>query len=141
MAMTTRARQLHLFILVGLLAVGCEVKERPVGRVVVRPDTPDTRLVGLADVFSVDDSGAEEKIALLRTFEFVDEDQRRVIRVYDKRGRPVGYVTDDGKAYRVRAHSGQDLVAVSPRLEDNVAAVLSARGTRLRIKPLDLRDQ
>lgn len=129
-------------VLIAVLALtACQVKERRVGRVTVRADTPDTTLIALADVFSVDDAGAETKVGTVRTFEFDDDARNKVTRVYDRRDRPVGYITEDGKAYRVRAHDGQDLVSVAARLESNVASVLGMPGARLRIKPVELPDQ
>ncbi len=117
---------------IALVLASCQVTERSQGGpVVIRPDTPESTLVGLSDVLR-----GKERVAVLRRYRFGEDDARYVIRIYDLRDRPLGYILPDGKTYRVRAHGGSDLVSSATTTEKNVAALLGIPRTPLRIKPV-----
>lgn len=120
-----------LMLFTVLLLTSCQVEERHSGGpMIIRPDTPETTLIARADVLR-----EGERVGRLRTYRFGDDASKFVTRVFDVRERPLGYITPDGKAYRVRAHGGSDLVAIGDTVEKNVAEILGMPGQRIEIKP------
>jgi hypothetical protein len=108
----------------------------------VRPDTPPHALVvraRLEERIVRTDAGEasvqHRAVGTLRTFEFQDGAARQVHRVYDLRDEALGYVTDQGLAYRRTAHGGLELVANSQDLRRNVAAVLGTPLATIEIVP------
>lgn len=135
--LSRRMKHLTTTLVLAFAATACQVEERPTaGPMVIRADTPETTLVALADILR---SG--ERVGRLRTYRFGDDAAKFVRRVFDNRDRPLGYITSDGKAYRVRAHGGPDLVAIGGTIEKSVAAILGMPGQRVEVKPAKGQDQ
>ena len=69
-----------------------------------------------------------KNVGTLRTSRVIDGDSndrndRYQHWVENERGDTMGFVTDDGRAYRLRAHAGPELVASSDRMSINILAV------------------
>ena len=130
-------KHLPTMLVLACAATACQVEERHAGGpLVIRADTPPTTLVAMSDVLRGD-----IRVGRVRTYRFGDDAARFVRRVFDARNRPLGYITSDGKAYRVRAHGGPDLVAIGGAIEKSVAAILGMSGQRVSLKPTKGPDQ
>jgi hypothetical protein len=130
-------KHLLTMLVISFAATACQVEERYAGGpLVIRADTPETTLVAMFDVLRGD-----SRVGRVRIYRFGDDATKFVRRVFDTRGRPLGYITSDGKAYRVRAHGGPDLVAIGGAIEKSVAAVLGMSGERVALKPAKGPDQ
>ncbi len=118
------------FALLTLATTACQTETHSSGITSVRPDTPDHVLVARARIESktigAKDGSAEvarAPVGVLKTYRFEDGTGRRIHRIFDLRDQPVGYVTQDGVAYRYTAHGGTELVANAQELGRNVAAI------------------
>ena len=122
-----RNARLVLVLVAGLVLGACQVEERQVGPAEVRPATPATTLISVADI-----THESVHIGVVKTYRY-DGTGRTVNRVLDHKGRAVGYITDGGQAYRHTAHGGADLVAGNAGLRENVAALLGRPLDRLTL--------
>lgn len=95
----------------------------------IRPDVPRTTLVGRASVYH-----DGRLVAVLKTFRFEETGERTMTRVLDLRENSLGYLTDDGRAFKHTAHGGTDLVANSTDIRRNVAAVIGMPTATLSIQ-------
>jgi hypothetical protein len=118
-----------LFVSCFFLAA-CQVEERAVGPSEVKAPTPDTTLVSVADVLLQDGT----RIGTLKTVRYEDEAGNTVTQVFDQKSRSVGYILEDGRSYRWRAHGAADLVSSSPILAENVAVLLGQPLDRVTIQ-------
>jgi len=112
-----------VLLFAGMLA--CTTEERPVGPreirmrgtedlykdVAVHKIYHDSRLVGTMRTMRVLDGDSD------------DRNDRHQMFVKDLDGETLGFINDDRKAYRLRAHGAPELVANHPRLENNVMAI------------------
>jgi hypothetical protein len=109
-----------------LLATGCVTEEQSfgTGNVQIRDVSEDYQIV---KVFAV--TRGEERLGMVeqtlqRDGDFNDQNDRYVYVVRDQDGGMLGFVTDDSRAYRRKAHQdAAELVANLPTLEENTAAV------------------
>ena len=118
-----------LLALVALFICGCQEQTRPVEPPVVKTPTPDRTLVETAKIFRGD-----ELVGWLKTYRFNDDQRNLVTRVFNKRNDSLGYMLDDGRAYRRTAHGGHDLVANHRDQRRNVAAVFGTPFSDYRIE-------
>jgi len=109
----------------------CQQEYHPVEPPVVKVPTTKQTLVATADVYQ-----GQELVGHLRTFRLEDEGGVQVTRVYDLRDEHIGYITEDGRAFRRSAHGGHDLVANSSTQSKNVAAIFGRPLERMTIKVL-----
>lgn len=63
-----------------------------------------------------------------------DENDRVLRFIRNAQGQRVGFITDDHKAYRFRAHQPPELVGNHSRMERNVMAVLGEHGSILALQ-------
>ena len=117
---------LGVILVVGL--GGCQTETRTVGPPQVKIQTPDTTLVGLERI-----TRADETVGWVKTYRYEDREGLRIKRVLTPRNAPVGYVTQDGRAFRFTAHDGPQLVANTGDLRRDVAAILDLPYEQLRI--------
>lgn len=95
-------------------------------------EAPDTTLVALAKVYH-----EGRHIGWLRTYRYEGTNGRNVTWVQDLKDNSLGYVTDEGLAYRNTAHKGHELVANTTRLRTNVAAVFGMPMARVELETLE----
>lgn len=113
-----------------VIFTSCQTESQPIaGTTTIRADPPKTTLISRARVFEND-----RLVATLRTYRFEDRPERSFIRVSNLREDVVGYVTDDGRAFRFTAHGGENLVANSNDLRKNVAAIMGVPLSTYEIK-------
>lgn len=116
--------------LLAVFALGCQQESLDIGPTVIKPaPLPERTLVSAGDVYD-----GERLVGHVRTYSVGGENGTRVTRVFNLRNDSLGYVTDDGRAFRRRAHGGADLVANSPDLGLNVAAVMDLPLRKLEIR-------
>ncbi len=126
------ARQLLIAALVLLVTVGITACQRQVVTttpLVVKMPVPGRTLVETSDVFK---NG--KLFGRMRKFRFDDLKRSYVTRIYNLRNDHMGYVTEDGRAFKLRAHGGHDLVANHRDMRQNVAAVMGVPLERVDIK-------
>ena len=135
--MERRYAMLNRYKLIGLLLAvtalplmtACQTEIISTAPPEVKMSPSNHTLTGLSDVFQGD-----RRIGTLRTYRFNGDNHREFIRVYNLRNDDLGYITDDGRAFRIRAHGGPDLVANNTDLSKNVAAVFGLPLQKMEIK-------
>ncbi len=105
-------------LLAMVLVSGCRHETTTSAPVSIRPDAPKTTLVGRHRVYH-----DKQLVGALKTFRFEDGSLRTFVRVVDLRDEALGYITQDGQAYRYTAHGGPNLVATHADLAKNTAAI------------------
>ena len=129
-------RALILSTIACLAVAGCKSETRFVAPPEIKPAPVERTLVGYEEVFA-----DGRRIGELKTYEVEQPTDRRITMVVDDRGRRLGYLLDDGTAYRFSAHGGENTpIANSPDRRRNVAAVFGIPGATVEIRtPEELR--
>ena len=115
---------------------GCSTEIRPVG-------TPDIRAPEARELYAdeaIHKIWYEGKHAgTLITRRFIDGDSndyndKRQWFVEDLNGHTLGFITQEMKTYRLRAHGAPEFIANHPRLENDVRAILGFSEGELRLE-------
>ena len=112
--------------LASLLATGCVTEEQSIGtgNVQIRDVSEDYQVVKVFAVTRGDERLGMVEQTLQRDGDFDDDNDRYVYVIRDQDSGMLGFVTDDSRAYRRKAHQeAAQLVANLPTLEENIAAV------------------
>ncbi|MEZ6195193.1 MAG: hypothetical protein R3F20_05620 [Planctomycetota bacterium] len=115
-------------LVVAALALGgCVTEEQShgTGEVRFRDPADSFEILQLFAVTKGDERLGTVERTLYLDGDHADENDRQVWVLRDLNGDMVGYVTDDMRAFRRRAHLAKaELVAALPTVEENVAAIL-----------------